>query len=173
MDMKLFISKYLYFYVLPLIWLLASILSYCHPGDEYAMYVISCIIGSWICFVVKMPDIHIHSVLFQAIISFTGAVSMIVPALILYKLKTNKLFWMILFALCVIGIFLLTIVSYPSIEKALSKNGSWWAYIASSVNIGLYLSILLSIMAAGFNKLLALCCKKGNKHSCACPNNVP
>lgn len=42
------------------------------------------------------------------------------------------------------GFFLLAVFSYPSIAKALSKNGSWWAYIFSSLNMGLYAAVTLS-----------------------------
>lgn len=144
-------KKYFYLYVLPLIWLLTSIVSYYHHGNEYALYFFSCYAGFWIYYIFQAPDTN--SFLFPALVSLTGTIVMIIPALLLFKLKTRKLLWAALFALCAIGIFLFSITRYPSIEKALSKNGSWWAYIAASINIGLYLSIILSITIAGIKKL--------------------
>lgn len=47
----------------------------------------------------------------------------------------------------------LTINSYQSIERALGKNGSWWAYIFGSLNLGLYASVILSVIITLIVKL--------------------
>ncbi len=149
--MNFLTKKYFYLYALPLIWLLTSIVSYYHPGDEYALYVYSSYIGVWIYYIFQAPDTN--SFLFPALISLTGTIVMIIPALFLHKLKIRKSLWAVLFALCTISIFLFLITRYPSVAKALSKNGSLWAYIAASTNIGLYFSVILSIIMMGIEKI--------------------
>jgi hypothetical protein len=60
------------------------------------------------------------------------------------RFHIRKTLWIIVFPVCAFIVFALSILSFPSIERALNKNGSWWAYICFSCNIGIYLAIILS-----------------------------
>ena len=42
-----------------------------------------------------------------------------------------------------------SILSYPSYERAIRKNGSLTAYIAGASNVGLYLSVALGFIVKG------------------------
>jgi uncharacterized membrane protein len=61
--------------------------------------------------------------------------------------------WFVLYITLAAVILAITINSYPSIERALSKNGSWWAYILGSLNLGLYASVILSVIITLIVKL--------------------
>ena len=71
---------------------------------------------------------------------------MLIAGLIMAKLRVRLWLWASLYVLAAAIIFTMTVNSYPSIEKALSKNGSWWAYVWGSTNMGLYVSVILASM---------------------------
>jgi membrane protein implicated in regulation of membrane protease activity len=58
----------------------------------------------------------------------------------------RKLLWVIIFVVCSLAIFATGIFSFPSIQRAINKNGSIWAYVFFSINIGIYLSIIISVI---------------------------
>ncbi len=53
--------------------------------------------------------------------------------------------WALLYLGLAVALLVWAVGSYPSIERALRKNGSWTAYIAASSNAGLTLSAILSL----------------------------
>jgi hypothetical protein len=130
-------------WLLPVLWGGCSLLHYHFPGDEYGMYGISSIVGVWAIFIVKVGDVN-HP-MFPASIAVAGAIIMAGVGWFMDWMRIWRKLWGIIFAICAIGVFVLSVLSYPSIEKALSKNGSWWAYILFSINIGVYLSVILTV----------------------------
>ena len=62
--------------------------------------------------------------------------------------------WFVLYITLAAVALVVMIGSYPSIEKALSKNGSLWAYIFGSLNLGLYASVILSAIITLIVKLV-------------------
>lgn len=134
--------KPFYTWLVPLLWAGCSLLSFRFPGDEYAMYAISSIVGVWIGFLVPFGDVH--SLFFPLSITLAGGLVMGVVGLLMDLARLRKIVWGVLWVAAALLIFVLSVNAYPSIEKALSKNGSWWAYVFTSINIGLYVSILLS-----------------------------
>ncbi len=139
-------NKY-FVWILPILWAGCSLLSFRFPGDEYAMYGISSIAGVWIVFFISL-DI-IHNPMFPVSIALTGAIVMMILGFLMDLIKIRKAMWKILFPAAVIVIFVISIKAYPTIERALRKNGSWWTYIFFSINMGLYFSILLSFIGKG------------------------
>ena len=87
---------------------------------------------------------------------------MLIASFILAKLRVKIKLWLVLYITLAALILVMTINSYPSIEKALSKNGSWWAYIFGSLNLGLYASVILSVIITLIVKLVKL--KKIRSH---------
>jgi len=77
------------------------------------------------------------------------------------RLQIRKAMWAVLFVGSALVIFVAEIKSYPTIQHALSKHGSWWAYVFFSVNMGLYLAILLSFFGKGLKGALRMASKKG------------
>ena len=72
----------------------------------------------------------------------------------LSALRVKIKLWLILHICAAVAFFLLAVLSYPSIEKALSKNGSWWAYVFSSLNMGLYASVIFSSIITGILRII-------------------
>jgi len=135
-------KKYLFVWLLPLIWTICSLLSFRFPGDEYALYVISSIAGVWITFVVQLANIN--SPFFLFVVTTVGALVMAVVGFLLAKLRIKLSLWLICFVISAVVICIVTINSYPSFDRAIRKNGSLFAYIFSSINLGLYCAVVLS-----------------------------
>ena len=132
-----------YIFVFPILWASVSFVSYFHPGDEYAMYAISNIIGIWPILIFQLD---IHSLLTPTIVALIGGSAMVIVGFGMDRLRVNRWVWCGAWLIITILLFILAITPYPSIEKALSKNGSLTAYIAGSMNIGLYFSIVVSVI---------------------------
>lgn len=146
-------NKYIYVWLLPLVWATCSVLSFQFPGDEYALYAISSMIGTWVVMVIDMPG-DIHHPAFWVSITVTGAIIMSLVGLGMSVLRTKIKLWVILYIVSTIIFFIVTLSSYPSMEKALSKNGSWWAYIFSSLNMGMYASVVLCGIINGITRII-------------------
>ncbi|OHB52848.1 MAG: hypothetical protein A2Y12_01480 [Planctomycetes bacterium GWF2_42_9] len=136
------IKKYFFTFLLPVIWATVSFTSYHYPGDEYGLYCYSSILGIWPIYFIK--GIKIQSIFFPMIVALTGAIVMLLVGFSSDKLQINRRLWLILWLSFSILIFIAYMIQFTSIERALSKHGSWTAYIAFSLNIALYISIFFS-----------------------------
>ena len=107
-----------------------------------------CLAGIWIApfafLFASLGDVSKETA--AAFIAVAGAIVMLPIGIAMDFLRVHKLLWAILFLICALTLFIAAIMSYPSIERAISKNGSWWAYILFSINIGIYISIILSVI---------------------------
>ena len=146
-------KKFPYIWLLPLAWSVCSFLSFQFPGDEYGLYAASSIVGVWIMLIVDMPG-DIHHPAFWMSITAAGAAAMTLIGWGLSALKVKLKMLLIIQICAAMTFFLLAVFSYPTIAKALSKNGSWFAYIFSSLNIGLYAAIILSGIITGITRIV-------------------
>jgi hypothetical protein len=135
-----------YVWLLPLIWAVCSYIHFFYPGDEYMVWGYSSIAGTWIFFVTGWGDFH--NPLFPVAIAATGAVVMAAVGLLMDRLRVRKVLWGAMFAIAAVVVFVASLKAFPSIEKALSKHGSWMAYICSSINLAIYLSVIASVPVA-------------------------
>lgn len=126
-----------FLFILPIMWMGISTAHYFFPGDEYGMYALSSIVGSWPGFIWGMPSSPLAMVL---IITISGGAVMAGVGCLMDWLKVRKKFWVIFLVVSTVAVFIFEIASYSSIQAALGKNGSWWAYIFSSILIGIYIS---------------------------------
>lgn len=138
-------------WLLPVLWGACSLLHYHFPGDEYWMYAISSFAGFWIALITKVGDSN--NPMFPILIAVAGAIVMAGVGWFMDWMRIWKKLWVIIFAICAIGIFAISILSFPSIERALQKNGSLWAYILFSFNIGMYLSVILAVNLTSIARL--------------------
>jgi hypothetical protein len=131
-----------YVWVLPLVWGVCSYVHHNYPGDENAMWLLSSAAGLWVAPVAFVGGASKDVIAIA--IALAGALVMGAIGSALDCLRVRKLLWAILLLICTATVFVVAIMSYPSLERAISKNGSWWAYVLFSVNIGIYVSVLLS-----------------------------
>jgi hypothetical protein len=137
-----------WFFVLlvPLAWGGCSLVHFQFPGDEYAMYFISSMAGAWLCIFVRIGDIHQWWIPWS--VAATGASVMAGVGWALMRLAASHWLWLALWAGSTLGLLALMISEYPSLERALSKNGSWWAYVCSAALMGSYVASALSLVLA-------------------------
>lgn len=143
--------KWYFVFVLPVVWGGFSLLQHRFPGDEYGLYAVGSIAGVWILFFV--PDGDVNSVLFPLRIALAGMAVMAFAGLILDLLKAHRIAFWCLWVVGVVALFLIDILSYPSLERAIAKNGSLWAYLLAAANLSLYASGLLVLAGALLMKL--------------------
>lgn len=132
--------------VLPIVWAITAVVSFFHPGDEYALFFYSTIISSWVCAFLQQLD-HPRDVV--GIVMVVGIVILGVIGFVMDKLRVSKRLWGLLFVSSFAILLAYSLLQYPSLERAIGKNGSITAYVAWAVNIGLYLSIVLSLIVQG------------------------
>ena len=136
-----------YRWLLPLLWGAVSYLHHFVPGDEYGLWIISSVAGSWIA--PALFHAHVSRQMIALGIAATGAVVLMGVGALLDRWRVNRRLWLALQGLCTVLILVLMIASYPSIEKAISKNGSWSAYFCSSFLLGMYTSVILASVLTG------------------------
>ena len=146
-------KKYVYVWLLPLLWSICSLLSFQFPGDEYAIYAVTSMAGTWAVILFKIQG-DIHDFAFRGTITITGAIVMLTAGILLAKLRVKMRLWFVIYIIAAVVFLVVSLSNYPTIEKALSKNGSWWAYILGSINMGLYVSVVLSMIITLIIKLV-------------------
>lgn len=151
-----------YVWSLPLICGVCSYLHRGYPGDEHGMWLLGAAPAFWIYpFVLVWENSKENAPMF---IAAALAITMLPAGLIMDRFVVRKMFWGILFALCAIGVLIASILSYSSIERAISANGSWWSYLFLSINLGIYLSVIPSIVMTvsarrvNLTRNAAICC---------------
>ena len=132
-----------YIWMLPAIWAAAAVVSFFHPGDEYGLFVTGTIAGSWICAFMQQIG-HPRDVLW--IIMVVGIAILGLLGFGMDKLRVSKRAWGLLFVSSFATILAFSLLQFPSLERAIGKNGSITAYAAWATNMGLYLSIVLALI---------------------------
>jgi hypothetical protein len=139
------------------VWSILCVLSYFNPGDEYGLFGIGAIIGSWIGFFLHTGSLQ---ALFIASL-VTGFLIMFGLSFIMEQLQINKKLFAALFTLAFIAYFIISIINHTgyedigAFEKMRYKNGSVFAVIVAVSHFSLYTAVFLSIIVAGIKKMLA------------------
>jgi len=139
-------NRWFFMLLVPLAWGGCSLVHFRFPGDEYAMYFISSVAGAWLCYFVRIGDIHQWWIPWS--IAATGVVVMAGVGWVLVRLAVQRWLWLALFVASALVLLALMVGEYPSLERALSKNGSWWAYGCSAALMGSYVASGVSLLLA-------------------------
>jgi len=135
-----------YFWVLPVLYALTAIVSLRHPGDEYGLFIISALPGFWATFLQKALGVGNAPGQILPPLILAGAITMAIPGWILDKLRVSRLVWPGIYLVGGVALAAAAILSYPSYERAMGKNGSLTAYLMSSLNLSLYLTCVAAIV---------------------------
>ena len=141
-------SQLFFVWVLPVIWAVASYAHSYYTGDEHGMYILSCIVGTWIHFFIRLPE-GLKDPMFAVITSLTGAVVFASVGIVMDLMRVRRMRWAIIFMAAMMLIFATMLRAQGSIERALAKNGSWWTYTLSATVLGLYVSVFLCMLGNG------------------------
>lgn len=138
-------NPWFFLLVLPAVWAALSLLHFHFPGDEYGLWAVSSMAGTWSLFL--LPNIgDIHQPWIRLCVAGVGALVMMGAGWALWRLGVRKRLWTILWLVAAALVLFVTLQSYPSIERALAKNGSWTAYILSALLLGSYAATLISAL---------------------------
>lgn len=129
-----------YRFLLPAIWLGATLVSWKYPGDEHLMFVvISGLPGIWLGPLfgpLRLPDA-------LPVLLAAGLVTMTLAGWLMDGLRVRRALW---FSLLVVGVPLLVLYAvWPDYQRAIAKNGSLLAYISAGTNLSLYGASIISI----------------------------
>lgn len=123
-----------------------------YPGDENAMWLLSSAAGLWVGPFVFLGDASKAAIALY--IAFAGALVISPIGFAMDRFHISRVLWIILVLVSALAILGAAVFSFASIERAINKNGSWWAYVLFSINIGVYISIILSVILAGAFRIL-------------------
>ncbi len=135
--------RWLYAWLLPVLWIPVAFVSAYYPGDEYGLFVVGSAAGMWIVFIVGETG-GIWKLL--PFLLLAGGATMGIVGLVLDLLRAPRRLWIILWLVLAAAVCLVTIESYPSYERAMSKNESLQAYILYSLNVGLSATCLILLV---------------------------
>jgi hypothetical protein len=133
-----------YVWFLPLIWGCCSLLSYHYPGDEYGLWTRGSIVGVWGLFIARDFD---EMGTFLVVIVLSGAFTVAAIGLLMDSLRVNKAVFGCVWIVSASAICAASILAFPTYAKAISKNGSFVAYVLFACNCGVYAGIILSTAA--------------------------
>jgi len=132
-------------WLVPALWLANSYVSSEHPGDEYGMFFVGALAGSWLVMIFGDAG-TVQQAMFRVIL--IGTVVMAVMGLLLTLLRASRVLWIATLVLVAAAIVTQSLLSYPSLQRAISKNGSITAYVCLGVNFGSYVATVVSLLVA-------------------------
>jgi hypothetical protein len=136
-------NRWFFLLLVPLAWGGCSLVHFRHPGDEYAMYFISSLAGSWFCFFIQIGDIHQWWIPWS--IAMMGAGVMAGAGWALVRLGAQRWLWVALFGTSAAVVLALSLSQFPSLERTVAKNGSLLAYGCSAALLGSSVASVLSL----------------------------
>jgi hypothetical protein len=133
-------------WMLPACWAACSLLQHACPGDEYGFYALSALPGMWIA------PFAFRSVSMEHVgpcIALAGVPPLALIGLAMDRVRVRKRRWGALWLVTGLVVFGAVLFSFPSIDRAIRKNGSLMAYMLLGATAGLYAACLLSLVGAG------------------------
>src|ERR1041384_1068160 len=99
------LHRWFFLMYLPLAWGACSLVHFGFPGDEYGLYFVSSLAGSWICFFIQIGDIRQWWIPWS--IAATGFVVMAGVGFALVRLAIQRRVWLAVFAAAMVGLLAL------------------------------------------------------------------
>ena len=134
-------------WLLPLLCGTCSYIHHYYPGDENAMWLLGSAPGLWIAPFVFLG--RVSKTVVPVYIALAVAAVLLVVGLAMDRLRIHRVLWTIAFPASALAVLALSVLSYASVERAISRNGSWWSYILLSINLGVYLSVVVTALLTG------------------------
>jgi hypothetical protein len=136
---------------LPAAWTIVAWNNFAHPGDEYGGLVAGMLAGLWILlFIGPLGDVRGTFLL----VLVAGAPTVAIAGWGLDKLRTPRVAWLALSLALAGGLLLQAFASFPSIERALAKNGSYEAYVLPAFNLGLTGATVTMLLVVGLVRIV-------------------
>lgn len=131
-------------WVLPLWWAACSLAQSKFPGDEYGFFVASSIPAAWMAPFLLLARVSKEAIPIYVVLAGTPVMAGV--GWMMDRLQIRRVLWAIFYLAGGIAAFCLVLGSYVSLEQAVGKNGSLWAYVLLAFSLGLYASVVLSVI---------------------------
>jgi hypothetical protein len=131
-------ARHLLVWLVPALWSMCAFGSWHHPGDEYGMFIASILPSVWLAILLESRHLSEVYVLLVA----AGALPMAVFGFLLDRLPVSRRLWAAIYIVASVAFFAWGLLSFPSLERAIAKNGSISAYAFCAANLGMYVSVL-------------------------------
>lgn len=134
-------------------WLLAAIVSWEHPGDEFGLFFVATGLPIlWLTILMKNLPFHGNSQLVGFVIVFCGGFgTMYGLGVLLDMARIRFRYWFVLTCVFFGWLLYATISRYPTHAKAISKNGSIHAYWSATLSVSLVaVSVVLLVLTVGW-----------------------
>jgi hypothetical protein len=142
--------RWLYAWLLPVVWTAVAWSNFAYPGDEYGGFGLGSLAGLWI---IAIIDSITDPNRMLPLILIAGAVTVAAAGALMDKLRVPWIPFLVLWMGAAAALFLWWFVSFPSVERALAKNGSYQAYVLPSINIGLYIATITMLLATSIYRV--------------------
>lgn len=140
----------LYVWVLPLVWLPIAFANYFYCGDEYGGFVTGSLAGLWI-----LPFISATSpASMLPPVILAGTATLAVAGSLLDWLRLRWGIWLLIWFSAATFLFVKWFGSFPSVERALAKNGSYETYVLTSINFGLTVATVIGIVVSALQSII-------------------
>lgn len=148
-------ARWLYSWFLPLLWTTVAWNNFYYPGDEYSGFFFGgSLAGLWILAILgSAGSVQQTAVLVVA----AGSMTVAVAGWLLDKLRVSFVPWALLSLASAAGLCAWSLSRFPTLERALAKNGSYEAYVLPALNVGLIFATLVMVTGIGLYRLVGLC----------------
>lgn len=137
--------RYFFIWFLPVLWVCVAAVARSHPGDEYGLFLGGSVAGFWVEFLFREQG-NVYAIMTRVMLA--GAMTVSVAGWILDLLRVPRKAWFLLWMSLATFVCWYSVASFPSYANAITKNGSLTAYVCLSMNLGLYVSTILLMIAA-------------------------
>ncbi|MEM8679304.1 MAG: hypothetical protein AAGF97_08135 [Planctomycetota bacterium] len=135
---------WLYVWILPLVWVPTAVRNLEHHGDEYGGFLVGSLAGCWIMPVISALSLNSPKQIMPLIV-LAGGLSMLGAGALLDRLRVPWIAWFGLWLAISLWMFADWFGKYPTVARALAKNGSYDTYLVTSINFGLTAATTLCI----------------------------
>lgn len=143
--------RWFFAWYLPGVWTTVAWNNFAYPGDEYGGFAAGSLAGLWILFFFNsLGDVR---TIFWLILA-AGTPTMAIAGLGLDKLRAPRVAWLALCLAMAGALLFWALASFPSVDRALAKNGSYEAYILPAVNLGLTAATSTMLLFVGLVRLV-------------------
>jgi len=134
-------ARHLLVWLVPALWSMCAFGSWHHPGDEYGMFIASILPSVWLA--ILLESRHLSQV--YVLLIAAGALPMAVFGFLLDRLPVSRRLWAAVYIVASAAFFAWGLLSFPSLQRAIAKNGSISAYAYCATNLGMYVSVLTCV----------------------------
>jgi uncharacterized membrane protein len=127
--------------LLPAVWAVGCLVGFGNPGDEYGLFALGSILGTWTLMISNSNPGLVLPLL-------TGCALMYGAGRLLETLAANRNLWLATWLILGVATYAFVMVQFESMEAAIAKNGTLAAYVAFASQLGTYVATILTLLVA-------------------------